>query len=341
VPRAGARPVEARTTSRGLPGGHGHGGERGPHRVGQLDVGDAGDREVGRHVQSQVRGGLQHADGWQVVGHEDRSQIRHGGQQRVRGVAAGVDGVAPEAHFAGTMRNAVALQGVLEAQVAPDVVAAGLAAHHGAHALVAQLQQVLGGDHAGAVEVRRHAGQRRRLPGLLPHAQHHRHAAAAQRQQVVLLHEVGIHHQHAARQRAAHRIQVGALLREVVVGVAHEQEVAVLAHRLLHRQRELGVERVGDAGDDHRDGGGAAFEQAAHAAGLPVQPVEGGLRLRRHGALQFAINCAPLASTRSANPGSITASAGASTSARPRKWAPAGTMSTSRPRRRSAPYQRW
>ena len=257
--------------------GHRHGAQGRAHLVRQLDVGDADHRQVPRHLQAQLRRRLQHAQRGQVVGREHRRQPGLARQQAVRGVAAVVDGVVAVAQAARRQGGAGLRHRVQEAAQPPAVVAGGLAAADRADAPVAQAQQVLRREHAGLVQVHRHAGQRRRLLRPLPHAQHHRHAAAAQVLQRIELHEVRVHDDHALRQRAADRVEVGPFLRGVLVGVAHQQEVAQLARRALDLERELRIEGVGDAADEQRHRVGLALHQRArHQVGAVAQLLDRG-----------------------------------------------------------------
>ena len=85
-------------------------------------------------------------------------------------------------------------------------------------------------------------------------------------------------------------VQIGCLLRLVVVGVAEHEVVVPRPQHVLHAAHQIGKEGVGDVGQQHADGPGALQPQAARQRrGAIAEPRGGGdhlvARLRPHIAL--------------------------------------------------------
>ncbi len=121
-----------------------------------------------------------------------------------------------------------------------------------------QFEQMLASQFARQPKVYGDTRQARRLMRPLPHAQHDRRATRLGLVQVREV-EIGVHHQNAFGERACNLFQVGSPHQRIFVRIADDQVLIAAARRAFDCQRELRVERIGDARHHQRDGRRAAL----------------------------------------------------------------------------------
>ncbi len=225
---------------------------------GESDVVEPDDRQIARDAHAQLMRGLDDAEGIHVVAGDDRGGRLWRLQHHRRGVKAALGGVV-----AGIDQAGIGIEAELGDRVAEhgQALRRGGRFHRPAHEpdpRMAELHQMpdRGEDAAAIVGADIILGEGRAAP-LHQHAGRPRlhHAAGLVRGGVLRDQHDAVH---APRQQRIHVCELDVL---AAIGVA-EQQGASLAHRdILDPAHEIGKGRIGDVGDQHADGVGAARSQ--------------------------------------------------------------------------------
>ena len=242
-----------------------HRGQRRANVLRELDIGNPGDRDVLRHANPAVGQRLHGTKSQQIVGTEQRSEVAAPGDQFDRGVVPAHDGILDIADVLVGKADAGRGENVLEALQPFAVITTATAADDDAETAVAKLDQMLGGELPGEFEIDDHLWHVRAVGhAVFFRGDYDRRAPSAQLLNLAHAH-TSVQDQHAIGQRPGDLFQIGVADLGLLVGIAdHQEEVALSCHTLGYTNK-LGIERVGNARQDHGDHRRAPFgERAGH-----------------------------------------------------------------------------